>query len=280
MAPDLERLARTPWPIASLASSGIRPFSSVLAFCAREMHRGSSGIFRQTRPQELEAPMSTIRTASIRGRGGRWEKKVSAAGWSRHTSTFCSPQRRPRIEGFVAPIRPVALFDGDIFPEVRGVLSKIEMISIDDSNEQNSCQAVPFGGGNLSMIVMNLLRSRRVIRSSGILIISAKKSASRAEMPSSISSQRGRSSNLQSGTAGQISKTALDRPKLVTLERSGNARPRNFAVRSAKVNQMSHGGAEKNMFWNFSASVEPGRSDITSLRTMCAISSAKVCRSN
>ena len=175
----------------------------------------------------------------------------------------------------MAPIRPVALFDGDIFPEVRGVLSKIEMISIDDSNEQNSCQAVPFGGGNLSMIAMNLLRSRQVIRSSGVLIISAKNAASRAEMPSSISSQRGRSSNLQSGTAGQISRTALDRPKPVTLERSGNARPRNFAVMVAKVNQMSHGGAEKNMFWNFSASVVPGRSDITSLRTKCAISSAK-----
>ena len=31
MAPDLERLARTPWPIASLASSGISPLSSTLA---------------------------------------------------------------------------------------------------------------------------------------------------------------------------------------------------------------------------------------------------------
>ena len=30
-APDLERLARTPWPIASLASSGIRALSSVFA---------------------------------------------------------------------------------------------------------------------------------------------------------------------------------------------------------------------------------------------------------
>ena len=30
MAPDFDRLARTPWPIASLASSGIRPFSSTL----------------------------------------------------------------------------------------------------------------------------------------------------------------------------------------------------------------------------------------------------------
>ena len=37
MAPDFERLARTPWPIASLASSGIRPFSSALArSCSRK----------------------------------------------------------------------------------------------------------------------------------------------------------------------------------------------------------------------------------------------------
>src|SRR5262249_34501265 len=35
-APDLDRLARMPWPIASLASSGIRALSSVLAFsCSR-----------------------------------------------------------------------------------------------------------------------------------------------------------------------------------------------------------------------------------------------------
>jgi hypothetical protein len=31
-APDFERLARTPCPIASLASSGMRPLSSVFAF--------------------------------------------------------------------------------------------------------------------------------------------------------------------------------------------------------------------------------------------------------
>ena len=31
MAPDFERLARSPWPIASLASSGIRLLSSALA---------------------------------------------------------------------------------------------------------------------------------------------------------------------------------------------------------------------------------------------------------
>ena len=40
MAPDFERLARTPWPIASLASSGISPLSSALAFsCSRKAER-------------------------------------------------------------------------------------------------------------------------------------------------------------------------------------------------------------------------------------------------
>src|SRR5262249_13717192 len=35
-APDFERLARIPWPMASLASSGISALSSVLAFsCSR-----------------------------------------------------------------------------------------------------------------------------------------------------------------------------------------------------------------------------------------------------
>ena len=35
IAPDLDRLARMPWPMASLASSGIRFFNSVLAVHAR-----------------------------------------------------------------------------------------------------------------------------------------------------------------------------------------------------------------------------------------------------
>ena len=40
MAPNFERFAPTPWPIASLASSGIKPFSSVLAFsCLRRSSR-------------------------------------------------------------------------------------------------------------------------------------------------------------------------------------------------------------------------------------------------
>ena len=38
--PDFERLARTPWPIASLASSGIKLLSSVLACsCSRWAER-------------------------------------------------------------------------------------------------------------------------------------------------------------------------------------------------------------------------------------------------
>ena len=40
MAPDFERLARIPWPIASLASSGIKPFSSALdRSCSRKACR-------------------------------------------------------------------------------------------------------------------------------------------------------------------------------------------------------------------------------------------------
>ena len=69
-APDFERLARTPWPIASLASSGISPLSSVLA---RSWSRKAVRVVRNSAAnsaQEFEALMSTIRTASIRGRGG------------------------------------------------------------------------------------------------------------------------------------------------------------------------------------------------------------------
>ena len=70
MAPDFERLARTPWPIASLASSGIRPLSSALACsCSRWADR-----VREKTPansaQAFDELMSTMRTASIRGLGG------------------------------------------------------------------------------------------------------------------------------------------------------------------------------------------------------------------
>ena len=69
-APDFDRLARMPCPIASLASSGIRPFSSALACsCSRW-----AGLVRPKTPansaQALEALISTMRIASIRGFGG------------------------------------------------------------------------------------------------------------------------------------------------------------------------------------------------------------------
>lgn len=69
MAPDLDRLARMPCPIASLASSGINFFSSAFAAsCSAKADR-----VRQYTPakfaHEFEALMSTIRIASILGRG-------------------------------------------------------------------------------------------------------------------------------------------------------------------------------------------------------------------
>src|SRR3984957_21216822 len=69
-APDFERLARTPLPVASFASSGIRVLSSDLARSwSRNAERGA-----QKRPanppQEFEPLISTKRTASTRGRGG------------------------------------------------------------------------------------------------------------------------------------------------------------------------------------------------------------------
>ena len=43
MAPDFERLARTPWPMASLASSGIRLLSSALACSCSRWRRPGAG---------------------------------------------------------------------------------------------------------------------------------------------------------------------------------------------------------------------------------------------
>src|ERR1700757_885195 len=75
-APDLDRFARTPCPIASLASSGMRFLSSLFA---RSWSRKALRVLRNNAAnsvQELDELMSTIRIASIRGRGGsaliRW----------------------------------------------------------------------------------------------------------------------------------------------------------------------------------------------------------------
>ena len=94
MAPDFERLARTPCPIASLASSGIRLFSSALASsCSRKAAR-----VRQKTPansaQELEALISTIRTASMRGRGGSTPNRRGGSPLSTQRQNFFSAVRR------------------------------------------------------------------------------------------------------------------------------------------------------------------------------------------
>src|SRR6516162_7166604 len=75
-APDFERLALTLCPMASLASSGIRALSSLLA---RSCSRKAPRVLRKSvanSAQELDALISTMRTASMWGRGGsartRW----------------------------------------------------------------------------------------------------------------------------------------------------------------------------------------------------------------
>ena len=85
MAPDFERLARTPWPMASLASSGIRLLSSALACsCSRCADR-----VREKTPansaQAFEELMSTMRTASMRGRGGSTPNRAGVRH-SRHSA--------------------------------------------------------------------------------------------------------------------------------------------------------------------------------------------------
>ena len=94
MAPDFERLARTPWPIASLASSGIRLFSSVLAFsCSRKAPRVERNMPANS-AQELDALMSTIRTASIRGRGGSTPNRRGGSPLSTQRQNFFSAVNR------------------------------------------------------------------------------------------------------------------------------------------------------------------------------------------
>src|SRR5438132_7403068 len=75
-APAFERLAFTPWPMASLASSGIRALSSLLA---RSWSRKALRVLRNNAANcahEFEELISTIRMPSMRGRGGlalmRW----------------------------------------------------------------------------------------------------------------------------------------------------------------------------------------------------------------
>lgn len=70
MAPDFDRLARTPWPIACCASWGIRVFNSALAFsCSRYAGWVRAKLLANS-AQALDELMSTTRTASMRGFGG------------------------------------------------------------------------------------------------------------------------------------------------------------------------------------------------------------------
>ena len=90
MAPDLERLARMPWPVASLASSGIKAFSSVLD---RSCSRKACRVLRNkpaNSAHELEALISTTRTASIRGFGGSTPKRRGGSPLSTQRQNFRS----------------------------------------------------------------------------------------------------------------------------------------------------------------------------------------------
>jgi hypothetical protein len=90
MAPDLERLARMPCPVACCASSGMRLFNSALApSCSRW-----AGRVRKKTPansaHEFEEVISTIRTASMRGFGGSTPKRVGGSPFSTHLQNFRS----------------------------------------------------------------------------------------------------------------------------------------------------------------------------------------------
>jgi hypothetical protein len=90
MAPDLERLARTPWPVASLASSGISNFSSAFArSCSRKACRVLRKIPANS-AQEFEALMSTIRTPSMRGLGGSTPNSRGGSPFSTQHQNFRS----------------------------------------------------------------------------------------------------------------------------------------------------------------------------------------------
>ena len=93
-APDLERLARMPCPTASLASSGISPLSSALAFSCS---RWASRVRRNTpenSAQALDELMSTVRTASMRGLGGSTPKRRGGSPLSTQRQNFFSAVNR------------------------------------------------------------------------------------------------------------------------------------------------------------------------------------------
>jgi hypothetical protein len=85
----LERFARTPWPNASLASSGISPLSSVFArSCSRKAGRVEQNNAANS-AHAFEQAMSTLRTASIRGRGGSTPNRRGVSpNWTQRQNFF------------------------------------------------------------------------------------------------------------------------------------------------------------------------------------------------
>ncbi len=95
MAPDFERLARMPWPIASLASSGIRVLELGLGSSrARDGPPGCGENMPANSAQALEVLISTIRTASMRGRGGSTPNRGGGSPLSTQRQNFLSAVSR------------------------------------------------------------------------------------------------------------------------------------------------------------------------------------------
>ena len=92
-APDFERLARTPWPIASLASSGMRPLSSTSHSYARGKPLGC-GERRWRIPPRHWTNSCQIRTASMRARGGSTPKRRGGSPLSTQRQNFFSAVNR------------------------------------------------------------------------------------------------------------------------------------------------------------------------------------------
>ena len=99
MAPDFERLARMPCPIASLASSGTSPLSSGLAVsCSRKaVHLCRKSPANSA--QELDELMSTTRTASIRGRGGSTPNRRGGSAFNTAPEALLGCEQKVLVEG-------------------------------------------------------------------------------------------------------------------------------------------------------------------------------------
>ena len=143
MAPDLERLARTPWPIARCAYSGTRLFNSALArSCSR-----NAGCVRVNAPansaQASETLISAIRTAAIRGFGGR--------GWFVATSFAFTPPDGSRNGGQFTPNPDYWTFEPALAISYLGsnwVASANFFYDINTKSQSNCCAKTDITSGN------------------------------------------------------------------------------------------------------------------------------------